>query len=270
MDQVPSFLATLREYREYMESLYALRDVPLPALSLTQRAEPFVVALPADPDAPLDHFAAPLANLPPFLSENHPGEAAAEQARAAVAAGTHMPYWGLLWASGQALAETILTEREDFRGRRVLELGCGLGLVAAAALSAGASVWAVDCFTEALLFTRFNALRASGQSPQTQLLDWRTSAGKEACRALGPFDIVVAADVLYEEDDLEALLGLVPTLLQSRRNFWLAEPGRRVSRLFVQAASERGWHDDVRDLVRDWPPDGEKARVQVHRFRVPA
>jgi predicted nicotinamide N-methyase len=256
MDQVPSFLATLREY---MESLYALRDVPLPALGLTIRAEPFVVALPADPDAPLDHFAAPLANLPPFLSENQPGDAAAEQARDAVAAGTHMPYWGLLWASGQALAETILAER-----------GCGLGLVAAAALLAGASVWAVDCFTEALLFTRFNALRATGQSPQTQLLDWRTPAGKEACRALGPFDIVVAADVLYEEDDLEALLGLVPTLLQSPRNFWLAEPGRRVSQLFVQAASEREWPDDVRDFVRDWPPDGEEARVQVHRFRVPA
>jgi predicted nicotinamide N-methyase len=187
-----------------------------------------------------------------------------------VAAGIHMPYWGLLWASGQALAETVLTERELFPGRSGLELGSGLGLTAAAALAAGADLWAVDCFVEALLFTCFNGLRATGRMPRTRLLDWRTSAGQAACRGLGPFDFVLAADVLYEQEDLEPLLALIPNLLRPDGAFYLAEPGRRVSREFIEAAEALGWHDSRRTFLRGWPPDGEVGQIVVHRLLISA
>jgi predicted nicotinamide N-methyase len=179
-----------------------------------------------------------------------------------------MPYWGLLWASGQALAETVLAERELFSGRTGLELGSGLGLAAAMALTAGADLWAVDCFVEALLFTCFNGLRAAGRMPKTRLLDWRTSAGQEACRSLGPFDIVLAADVLYEQEDLEPLLALIPNLISPGGAFYLAEPGRRVSRRFVEAAEALGWQDNRRTFLRGWPPDGEEVQVEVHRLLI--
>jgi len=192
------------------------------------------------------------------------GREAAELARAEVAAGVHMPYWGLLWASGQALAESVLTEREWFSGRRVLELGCGLGLTAAAALAVGAQVWAADCFEEALLFTSYNTLRIACCRPQTALLDWRTAEGRSACRSIGPFDGVLAADVLYEEADIEPLLELLPTLLAPEGICWLAEPGRRVARAFLNAAVARGWQDREAVYERAWPPDGEAVRVTVH------
>ena len=41
-----------------------------------------------------------------------------------------MPYWATPWASGLFLAETVLARPEALRGRRVLELGCGLGTTA--------------------------------------------------------------------------------------------------------------------------------------------
>jgi predicted nicotinamide N-methyase len=260
-----------------MERLYALRDIILPALGLAGDGRPYTITLPADPDAPLDQFAAQLEGAvdpPPYnigkLKLPVGGDTAAEQARAAVASGTHMPYWGLLWASGQALAETVLAERELFPGRSGLELGSGLGLAAAAALTAGADLLAVDCFVEALLFTSFNGLRAAGRMPRTQLLDWRTPAGQEVCRGLGPFDIVLAADVLYEQEDLEPLLTLIPSLLNPDGAFYLAEPGRRVSREFVEATEALGWHDSRRTFLRDWPPDGEVVQVVVHRLLIGA
>ena len=127
-------LALAGLYQE-MERLYALQDIVLPALGTAWDGRPFTITLPADPDAPLDQFASHLEGAldpPPFnkgkLELPVGKDTAAEQARAAVAAGIHMPYWGLLWASGQALAENGAGREELFRGRRGLELGCGLGL----------------------------------------------------------------------------------------------------------------------------------------------
>jgi ribosomal protein L11 methylase PrmA len=148
-----------------------------------------------------------------------------------------------------------------------LELGCGLGVTATAALERGVSLLAVDCFTEALLYCRYNTLRNAGSACRTLPLDWRTPAGRAACVARGPFDLLLAADVLYEEEDILPLLELAPALLLPGARFWLAEPGRRVSRLFVAAAETRGWRDTPTVYERDWPELGA-ARVTVHRYQM--
>ncbi len=279
--------AELAGLRQRAEQLYSLRDLPLTFALPDGTLRTYRVALPADPDAPLDQFAVtqrePLArsDAPGLLAEtlhddettgaaaSDAGEKAARSARAAVTAGVHMPYWGLLWPSGVALAEEALAQPDALTGRRVLELGCGLGVTATAALDTGASLIAADCFDEALIFTRYNTLRNTGHMPHTALLDWRTEAGRAACVAAAPFDLLLAADVLYEQENLEPLLALVPHLLTADGAFWLAEPGRRVSRAFVDAARRHGWHDDEHIYERAWPPDGDTVRVAVHRFTLP-
>lgn len=50
------------------------------------------------------------------------------------------PYWAFPWAGGMALARHILDRPESVRGRRVLDLGAGSGIVAIAAAKAGAAV----------------------------------------------------------------------------------------------------------------------------------
>ncbi len=265
--------------RRRARRLYALRELELLA-GAAGRA--YRVALPANPDAPLDEFAAHRArrvatrNTGDSSGARNTGtaalRAAAEQARQALAAGEHMPYWGLLWPSGLALAEEVLSPPRDFlpretKGRRrALELGCGLGVTATAALDVGMALWAVDCFPEAVAFCRYNTLRNVGRMPQTAVLDWRTETGQAACRALGRFDELLAADVLYEERDIAPLMELAPRVLAPGGTFWLAEPGRRVARLFVDMARARGWREDERVHERAWPPDGDVVRVVVHRF----
>lgn len=283
----PASSAELADLRQSAEQLYALRDVPLtfPRANGTMRT--YHIALPADPDAPLDQFAmtqrgpssphdATSLQAEAICEHNYAGiqtrdagTTAAHQAHAAVTAGVHMPYWGLLWPSGVALAEEVLMQPDVLYGHRVLELGCGLGATATAALDVGASLLATDCFDEALLFTRYNALRNTGQAPRTALLDWRTESGRAACLAAAPFDVVLAADVLYEQENLDPLLALVPDLLVPTGALWLAEPGRRVSQAFVAAARARGWYDDERVYERAWPPDGDLVRVTVHHFTLP-
>jgi predicted nicotinamide N-methyase len=239
-----------------------LRDL---ALAIPGTLADLCIALPADPDAALDELAA--RQRTPIPPSDHPLPAtAAAEARGAIAAGAHMPYWALLWPSGLALAEALLASPETARGRRVLELGCGLGVTASVALSLGARLWAADCFPEALLYCRYNALRSAGRLPRSVLVDWRTEGGRRVCQRLAPFDLVLAADVLYEPEDIAPLLALLPTLLAPGGACWLAEPGRHASKSFVAAAARAGWRDQPTHYDRAWPPDGKPARVTVHRY----
>src|SRR5262245_44485176 len=64
-----------------------------------------------------------------------------------------LPYWAELWPAAVAMAH-YMTERLPLTGRRVLELGCGLGLVGIVAALQGARVLSTDYEAAALAFAR--------------------------------------------------------------------------------------------------------------------
>jgi predicted nicotinamide N-methyase len=106
--------------------------------------------------------------------------------------GDSPPYWAFPWLGGQALGKHVLDHPELVRGKRVLDLATGSGLVALAARRAGArAVVAVDVDPLAGEAVAANAAanRLAVTWLQADLLD-------------GPVpdvDVVLAGDVLYEE-----------------------------------------------------------------------
>jgi predicted nicotinamide N-methyase len=109
-----------------------------------------------------------------------------------------LPYWAEVWPSAYVLAQQISAHRGVAPGRskrRLLELGCGCGLATIAAQACGFETVAVDYYAEALEFVRLNALLNDVPVPVTRVVDWR-----EYPEDLRDFDLVVAADVLYERD----------------------------------------------------------------------
>jgi predicted nicotinamide N-methyase len=154
------------------------------------------------------------------------------------------PYWAVLWRSGVALAREL--EGEELGGLRVVELGCGLALPSIAAARAGASVLATDVDPEALALARRNA-HANGVRIETAPYDW-SAPGR-----LARFDLVLAADVLYERPAVAALLDLLPRLAAEA---WLADPGRPAAGAFLEQASQR------------WPVETRvRGLVRIHRLR---
>jgi predicted nicotinamide N-methyase len=153
------------------------------------------------------------------------------------------PYWSVLWRSGVALAREL--EGQPLRGLRVVELGCGLAVPSIAAARAGAAVLATDGCAEALGLVARNA-EANGVELETAVADW-TQPGELVERA--PFDLVLAADVLYERANVAILLELLPRLGPAA---WLADPGRPAAEAFMVEARRRGWHAGtrVRGVVR--------------------
>jgi predicted nicotinamide N-methyase len=129
-----------------------------------------------------------------------------------------IPYWANVWESAVVLAEELAEMDPD--GRSLLELGCGLALPAVVASRRGFRVVASDYEEDALEGVRYNADR-NGATLQTLLLDWRRLPDD-----LGVFDLVVAADVLYEKHHAEALAAVVARTLAPHGAALVADPGR--------------------------------------------
>ena len=141
-----------------------------------------------------------------------------------------LPYWAELWPSGVALASAVA--EMDVTGKDVLELGCGLGLPALAAALRGASVLATDWSPDAIELLRVNAER-NGARLDASVSSW-VDPRRELERA--PWDLVLAADVLYERRNGDLLLELLPRLT---REVLLADPGRPHLKSFLDRAADR-------------------------------
>lgn len=111
-----------------------------------------------------------------------------------------LPYWAELWPASLALAGALPV----VAGLRVCELGCGLGLPSLLAARHGADVTATDWAPEAIDLLGVNATR-NGLALRGEVRDWREPWAER-------FDLVLAADVLYEHRNVEPLLERLRTL----------------------------------------------------------
>ena len=104
---------------------------------------------------------------------------------------------------------------------QLLELGCGLALPAVVGSRRGFRAVASDYEEDALEGVRYNADRNGAETLETMLLDWRRLPDD-----LGVFDLVVAADVLYEKHHAQALAAVVARTLGPCGVALVADPGR--------------------------------------------
>ena len=161
-----------------------------------------------------------------------------------------LPYWAELWPSSLALARAIAGRA--LKGRRTLELGCGLGLPSIAAALAGGRVLATDWSPEAVAATAGNAER-NGARLKTLVCSW---TAPEPLLHQAPWDLVLASDVLYEARNGDVLLELLPRLTNE---VLLADPGRRPAAHFLEQA-RRDWEITSRQVQE--LPNGA-----LHRLR---
>ena len=165
-----------------------------------------------------------------------------------------LPYWAALWTSAVALAHDVSTR--SLRGRPTLELGCGLGLPSIAAALAGARVLATDWSEDAVRATAENAGR-NGADVETLRCSW---GEPDAIVERGPWPLVLASDVLYEQRNVDELLVLLPRLVDETGLVLLADPGRVPAERFLREADERGW--TIRSVASQ-----RVKRVVIHRLR---
>ncbi|WP_425616959.1 methyltransferase [Anatilimnocola sp. NA78] len=145
------------------------------------------------------------------------------------------PYWTQIWPAAQSMAALVLARNWPPQ-TQVLELGCGTGLVGLAALAKGCRVTFSDYVPLAVELACANARHNGYQHVRGEVLDWR-DPGREP-----QYPIILAADVVYDEELHQPLLDTLAARLLPAGFAWLAEPGRSATgKAFLDRASAAGW-----------------------------
>lgn len=130
------------------------------------------------------------------------------------------PFWAFAWAGGQALARYVLDHPEIVAGKRVVDFASGSGIVAIAAMRAGAaSVLAadIDVFCEAAISLNAAANGVALDFTDVNLLD-----------APPPVDaqVILAGDICYENPLATRVLAWLADARDAGATVLIGDPGR--------------------------------------------
>ena len=129
------------------------------------------------------------------------------------------PFWAFAWAGGQALARYILDHPETVAGKRVIDFATGSGIVAIAAMKAGAtSVLAadIDVFCEAAVSLNAQANGVEIAFTDVNLLDAPPPSA----------DVLLAGDICYEGPMAEAVMAWLRQGRDGGATVFIGDPGR--------------------------------------------
>jgi predicted nicotinamide N-methyase len=128
------------------------------------------------------------------------------------------PFWAFAWAGGQALARYLLDHREIVRGKNVLDAASGSGLVAIAAMKAGAkSAIAADIDAFAAIAAKLNA-ELNGVA--VAIID-----GDPVGKATDA-ELILVGDVFYDRELAPRVLDWLALLEREGKEVLIGDPGR--------------------------------------------
>lgn len=146
-----------------------------------------------------------------------------------------LPYWTYLWESSIGLAKYLSDYRRTLTDKTILEIGCGYGLAGIVAARFGAKATFTDFEHDALQFARYNSLQ-NGVSTGTYIqMDWSAPCFQNS------FDIILGADVIYEERNWDTIIELLYNLLKSNGVAIFSEPRRKNADGFFKLIRENGF-----------------------------
>ena len=133
--------------------------------------------------------------------------------------GVPPPFWAFAWAGGQAVARYVLDNPEVVAGKRVLDFATGSGLVAIAAMKAGAAS-ALGCDIDRWC-EKAVALNAEANGDTVAF-----TAEDLLAHAPPAVDVVLAGDVSYERPMAEAVRAWLTAARRQGATVLMGDPGR--------------------------------------------
>jgi predicted nicotinamide N-methyase len=170
-----------------------------------------------------------------------------------------LPYWADLWPSAKRLARHVLDGH--VHEQRGIELGSGVALVSMALRARGRDVIATDYEPSALRFAELNAARNALGSLKTRVVDWREPPTD--LRA----ELVIAADVLYERRNAQAIAALLPTMVAPGGRALLADPRRPWRAELIDLLHRADWIVTESPLGPELGPGGKAIEIVLLECR---
>lgn len=129
------------------------------------------------------------------------------------------PLFGVIWDSSKVLAH--LMSDFNIEGKRILEVGCGIGLASLVLNHRSADITATDYHPEAERFMDENVRINNDEHIPFLRTGW-----EDLDDTLGKFDLIIGSDLLYERDHIHLLAGFIDRHTAQECEVIIVDPGR--------------------------------------------
>ena len=147
----------------------------------------------------------------------------------------YFPYGFLLWEAAIGLSRMLNSAPALVAGKRVLELGTGVGLPGLVAQSLGASVCQTDYQAQLLWLSQLNAKQNAIEGITTFVADWQAWKHPER------YDVILGSDILYDRSVHFYLEEVFARAVEPGGKLLLSDPGRPQAKEFAVYLEKQGW-----------------------------
>jgi len=173
---------------------------------------------------------------------------------------TLWPLFGLVWPSGEILAQLMSTY--DIQGKRILEIGCGVGLASLVLNARQADISATDLHPSAETFLAHNTELNSGAPIPFLRIGWDDAQNM----AFGDFDLIIGSYLFYGEEHAEMLSRFIEEYTKPDCEVLMVVATRGYGGKFAQAMEALGFNEQqLQILNQDSLP--EQFQGKIHRFQ---
>lgn len=162
------------------------------------------------------------------------------------------PIFGVVWPSGLALARFI--DGYDTGTKRILEVGCGMAVPSLLLNAKGADITATDCHPEVELFLARNTAINNGARIAFERTAWADRNDR-----LGRFDLIIASDVLYEDQHAGQLADFIQLHAMPACEAIVVDPGRGRKNKLITALAQFAFSCTPQKLAAEDAPAREFA-----------
>lgn len=139
------------------------------------------------------------------------------------------PFWARIWPSSKAMSQFLAIEPEWVRGKKILEVGAGLGLPSFAIAHLAREVIVTDHASEAVSLINKNITHLCINNMKSMCLDWNDFPDTISA------DTILLSDVNYAPGAFGSLLTLIGKLMEEGAVIIIATPERIMAAPFVEA-----------------------------------
>lgn len=150
------------------------------------------------------------------------------------------PLFGVVWPSGLVLANYM----QDYitKGKRILEIGCGMALTSHLLNARQDDITATDYHPEAEFFLNRNTALNNGKSIPFERTGWADFTDQ-----LGRFDLIIGSDLLYEDDHIALLSTFIQNHAEAVCEVIIVDPGRGRKNKFSALMQSHGFsHNHIK------------------------
>ncbi len=165
------------------------------------------------------------------------------------------PIFGVMWPCGHLLARLMIDFQVD--EKRILEVGCGVGLASLMLNERLSDITATDNHPFAERYLKHNVSLNNGKEIPFFRRDWQNDSPSEQ----GLFDLIIGSDLLYESEHVDLLASFIQQHAHDACEVVIIDAGRGMAGKFKSKMMENGFMHNAITL-----DSAEFPKCKINRF----